>query len=64
MSNCECDAHYLQNCSWWCGLSESEQQEQYEVQSPEKFTASKLKQLETQIMELKEMIKSLGGKHE
>jgi hypothetical protein len=25
MQDCEgCGAHYLQNCSWWCGLSKEE----------------------------------------
>jgi len=21
MNDCECQAHYMQNCEWWCGLN-------------------------------------------
>lgn len=64
MSDCECGAHYMQNCSWWCGLSSGEYERQYRLRFPEKYTASKVDDLEKQILELKEMVKSLGGKSE
>lgn len=59
----DCGAHYMQTCSWWCGMSESEYKKQHELRYPEKYTLSKVKQLEAEILQLKEMIKSIGDKN-
>lgn len=64
MSDCDCGAHYLQNCAWWCGLSEKEYKRQYKLRFPEKYIVSKVDYLEKEILELKEIVKSIGGKSE
>lgn len=56
MSDCECGAHFMQNCTWWCGLNLTAEQI-WERENPQLATLEKVKKLEKEISELKNMIK-------
>lgn len=53
MSDCPCGAHYLQSCSWWCGLSEDQIAEEDKRRNPERYI---LKAIEEQNELLKKLI--------
>jgi hypothetical protein len=46
----------MQNCTWWCGLNLTAEQI-WERENPQLATLEKVKKLEKEISELKNMIK-------
>jgi len=60
MSDCECGAHYMQSCSWWCGLTQEQKNAGWRSRNPAAYTADKVDDLEKQIAELKVLILKQG----
>lgn len=58
MLECECGAHWMQSCSWWCGQGLSEE-EIWRSENPE---LAEIRDLKSNISELKEVIQELKGK--
>lgn len=52
MSDCECGAHYMQSCSWWCGQGLTDK----EIWERENPVLAEIKKLNKEIKELKSLL--------
>ena len=53
MNDCECGAHYLQNCFWWCGQKLTAK----EIWERENPVAAEVKKLKEQVEDLKNIVR-------
>lgn len=52
MNDCECGAHWMQNCSWWCGQGLTARQI-YERENPE---LAEIQNLKKELEEIKKLL--------